>query len=152
MKTFLVFALTETSFTTTIYSWIFLIWPVNYVNLVYKLLHFENIKIHKHCLYWKVFSTDIYRKIYFNSLLLFSYISWSVNCMSWVSKFNIFFWHAQKLRKALYFRALILSFMESSFSDCPILFLVFYLVFRLFKGLFQPLRQSVNCMSWVFEL
>ena len=47
--------------------------------------------IHKHCLYWKVFSTDIYRKIFFNSLLLFSYICWSVNCMSWVSKFHNFF-------------------------------------------------------------
>ena len=27
----------------------------------------------------------------------------------------------------------------------------FYLVCKLLKGLFQPLCQSVNCMSWVFE-
>ena len=29
------------------------------------------IEIHKHCFYWKVFSTDIYRKIFYNSLMLF---------------------------------------------------------------------------------
>ena len=34
-------------------------------------------------------------------------------------------------------------------SDSPIIF--FYLVCKLLKGLFQPLCQSVNCMSWVFE-
>ena len=28
-------------------------------------LHFESVEIHKHCLYWEVFSTDIYRKIFF---------------------------------------------------------------------------------------
>ena len=52
---------------------------------------FKNVKVHKHCLYWKVFSTNIYRKIYFNSLVVFNYICWSVNCMSWVSKLNNFF-------------------------------------------------------------
>ena len=90
MKAFLVFTLSETSFATTSYSWIFLVWSVNYANLVYKLTHFGNVKMHKHCLYWKVFSSDIYRKIYFNSSF-FSYICWSVNCLSWVSKFNNFF-------------------------------------------------------------
>ena len=38
---------------------------VNYV------LHFESVKIYKHCLCWNVFSTDIYGKIVFNYLLLF---------------------------------------------------------------------------------
>ena len=28
-------------------------------------LYFESFKIHRHCFYWKVFSTDIYRKIFF---------------------------------------------------------------------------------------
>ena len=56
-----------------------------------KPLHFGSVKIHKHCLYWKGFSANIYRKIFFNCLLLFSYISWSVNCKSWDSKFHHFF-------------------------------------------------------------
>ena len=34
------------------------IWSVNYS------LHCENVKILKHCLYWKVFSTDMYIYIY----------------------------------------------------------------------------------------
>ena len=28
-------------------------------------LYFESFKIHRHCFYWNVFSTDIYRKIFF---------------------------------------------------------------------------------------
>ena len=39
---------------------------VNYV------LHFGSVKMHKHCLYWSVFSTDINGKIIFNYFLLFS--------------------------------------------------------------------------------
>ena len=72
----------------------------------------------------------------------FSYISWSV---------DNFFWHAGKLRQDLYLRALILSSMESSFLTLQHFFCFFYLVCILFKGLFQPLCQSVNCISWVFE-
>ena len=45
--------------------WILQIWSVNYA------LHFGGAKIHKNCLYWSVFSTDVYRKIAFNRLLLF---------------------------------------------------------------------------------
>ena len=61
------------------------IWSINYS------LRFGSVKIHKHCLYWKLFITDIYSKIFFSSLLFFSYICWSVNCMSWMSKFHNFF-------------------------------------------------------------
>ena len=43
---------------------------INYKSINYSL-HFENVKIHKHCLYWKVFSTDINGKIIFNCLQLF---------------------------------------------------------------------------------
>ena len=81
----------------------------------------------------------------------FTYICWPVNCMSWVSKFNIFLCHVRKLRQDLYLRALILSFMESSFLTPWYFFYFSYLVCKLFKGLFQSLCQSVNCMSWVFE-
>ena len=122
------------------------------LSIIYSL-HFENVKIHKHCLYWKVFSTDIYRKIYFNSLLLFSYICWSVNCMSWVRKFNNFILHVWKLMQDLYLRALILSFMESLFLTLQYFFCFFHLVYKFFKGLFQLLCQSANCMLslWIIE-
>ena len=80
--------LTETSFAITSYSFEFFFWLVNCSNLVYKLFitfwKCEDI----HCLCWKVFSTDICRKIFFNSCYFFSYICWSVNYMGWVSKFK----------------------------------------------------------------
>ena len=41
--------------------------------------------------------------------------------------------------------------MESSLPTLQYFFCIFYLVCKLFKGLFQPVCQSVNCMSWVFE-
>ena len=34
-------------------------------------LQFGGAKIHKSCLYWSVFNTDICRKIIFNRMLLF---------------------------------------------------------------------------------
>ena len=82
----------------------------------------------------------------------FTYICWSINCISWVSKFNIFFfWHVRKLRQDLHLRALIFSFMESLFLTPWYFFCFLYLVYKLFQGLFQSLCQSVNYMSWVFE-
>ena len=61
------------------------IWSINYA------LHFVSIKIHKRCLYWSVFSTDINRKIILNILLLFKLFCWEVNYMSRIGKFyNIF--------------------------------------------------------------
>ena len=41
------------------------IWSINYA------LRSGSAKIHKHCLYWSVVSTNINRKIIFNCLLLF---------------------------------------------------------------------------------
>ena len=132
MKAFLVFTLTETWFATTSYSWIFVVWSINYANLVHnyyilKMSRYTNIVYIGRYLvltYIERFATTV--------CCFFSYICWSVNCMSWVSKFNNFFltctetearfifqgfnvWHVRKLRQDLYFRALMLSFMESSF-------------------------------------
>ena len=42
-------------------------------------------------------------------------------------------------------------FTESSFPTLQYFFSFFHLVCKLSKGLFQPLCQSLNCMSWVFE-
>ena len=122
--------------------------PINYS------LHFGSVKIHKNCLYWTVFSTDIYRKIFFNCLLcFFSYICWSVNCMSWVSKFDYVFLTCSETEARFIFEGLrltVFSFMESSFPICPYFFNFFHLVYKLFKGLFQPLCRSVIFMSWVW--
>ena len=72
-KVFFVFTLTGTSFATTIYYFTdFFFWYVNYANMFYKLLiifwKYQDIQTY---LYWKVFSTNIYRKIFFNGLRLF---------------------------------------------------------------------------------
>ena len=42
--------------------------------------------------------------------------------------------------------------MESSFPTLWYFFSFFHLVCKLFKGLFQPLYWSINCISWVFQL
>ena len=93
MKIFLVFTLTENFFATIIYSFNFFsgLWIMQIRSINYSF-HFESIKIRKHCLYWKVFSTDIYWKIFFNTLLYLCFVvCLLVNCMSWVSKFHNFF-------------------------------------------------------------
>ena len=104
---------------------------VNYV------LHFGSVKIHKHCLYWSVFSTDINGKIIFNCLLLFkpfllvSKLYESVN-------FTSFFRHAQKLRQGEY----LIDFSIVSYgkfnSSFPVLFLAFFI-------------WSLNCSSYFFS-
>ena len=92
-----------------------LFWSVNCETLsVYYVLHFGSVKIHKHCLYWNVFSTDIIGKIILNCLLLFKPFL-LVNYVSWVSKFHNFF--SDMLRnwgKVYIWGILLLSFMESS--------------------------------------
>ena len=74
----------------------------------------------------------------------FSYICWSLNCMSWISKLSNFSWHKQKLRQDLYLRALILPFMDSSFLTPWYFFCFLYLVCKLFKRFFHSYFQSVN--------
>ena len=114
MKVFLVFTLTETSFATTSYSFL----------RVYKLCK-SGLYLIYYILKMSRYANIVYIGRYlvlrymerFNSTVccFFSYICWSVNCMSWVSKFNNFFLHAGKLRQDLYLRALILLFMEVHF-------------------------------------
>ena len=80
---------------------------------VYKLLHCGSVKINKNCLYWKVFSTDIYRNIILKCLLLFQ-LYLSVNCMS-ISQAS------KKLRQDLYLTALIIVFYGKFMSNFPVL-------------------------------
>ena len=72
--------------------------------------HFGSVKVHRRCLYWNVFSTDINRKFIFNFL---NYFYKSVNS-------TVFFWHAQKMRQGVTFEdfwhchLLIVQFQFSS--------------------------------------
>ena len=70
------------------------IWSVNYA------LHFGSVKIHKHCLYWSVFSADINGNIILNCLLLLKIFLLVSNYMNQVSKFYNFFltWSETKAR------------------------------------------------------
>ena len=107
---FLFLSLTETPFATTSYFFeFFLIWSVNYANLIFNFsLDCGNVKIHKHSLYWKLCSTVIYRSTFFIICCIFSCICCSVFCMIWVNKFHSCFWHAQTYD--LYLRALSIIF------------------------------------------
>ena len=148
MKAFLVFTLTETSFATTSYSFEFFLLVcksgLQIVHYILRMSRYTNI------VYIGRYLVLTYIKRFISTVCcFFSYICWSVNCLSPVSKFNNFFWHAGKLRQDLYMRALILSFMESSFLTLRYFFAFF--ICKFFKGFFQPPCQSVNCISWVFE-
>ena len=114
--------------------WIAKISSVNYV------LHFGRANIHKHCLYWSVFSTDINGKIIFNCLLLFK--PFLLVKTIWVESVNstIFFWHAQKLREGVYLRDFSIVICGKLNSNFPVLFLVFFhLVLKFLKSFFYSL-------------
>ena len=81
----------------------------------------------------------------------FNYICWPVNCMSWVSKFNNFFLTCRETEARFIFESFNIVLYGKFISNSAILFSLFCLVCKLSKGLFQPLCQSLNCMSWVFE-
>ena len=82
--------------------------------------------LYKHCLYWKIFSTDIYRKIEAATVCcFFSNICWSVNCMTWVSKFNNFFLICTETEVRFIFEGFNIVLYEKFISDSPILFLLF---------------------------
>ena len=82
----------------------------------------------------------------------FSYIYWSANYMSWVSKFNNFFLTCTETETRFIFEGFNIVPYGKFISDSPILFCFIYLVCKLFKGLFQSLCQSVNFMIWVLSI
>ena len=120
------------------------IWSINYYIL--KMSRYTNI------VYIGRYLVLTYIERFISTVCcFFSYICWSVNCMSWVSKFNNFFLTCRETEARFIFEGFNIVLYGKFISDSPILFLFFYLVCKLFKGLFQSLCQSVNCMSWVFE-
>ena len=120
----------------------------NYVSQVYKLF----------IAFWKCQDTqtlfileDIYRKFFSTVCCFFSFTFWSVNCISWVSKFNNFFLTCTENEARIIFEGFNFALYGKVISNSPILFPIFYVVCKFFKGVFKPLCQSVNCMNWDFE-
>ena len=93
-----------------------------------------------------------YIKIFFSTVCcFFSYTCWWVNCMSWVCNFNNFFLTCRETEARFIFEGFNIVLYGKFISDSPILSLLFYLVCKVFKGLFQLLCQSVSFITWVFE-
>ena len=128
-------------------------WYVNYANLVFKLF----------ITLWKCQDTQslfilegilvlTYKERFFSAVCcFFSYICWSVSCKSWVSKFNDFFLTCTGTEERFIFEDFNIVLYGKFISNSRIIFSLFCLVCKLFKGLFQPHCQSGNCTSWVFE-
>ena len=141
MKTFLVFPLTEASFATTSYSFEFFlsglqimqIWSINYYIL--RMSRYTNIVYIRRYLVL----TYIQRFISTVCCFLAIFVARSVNCMSWVSKFNNFFLTCRETEARFIFEGLNIVLYGKFISDSAIPFCFFYLVCKLFKGLFQPL-------------
>ena len=63
----------------------------------------------------------------------FSYVCWSVNCMSWVNKWNNFFLTCTETEARFMFEGFNIVLYEKFISDCLIHFLFFF-------------TWSVNCL------
>ena len=119
-------------------------------SIIYSL-HFENVKIRNIVYIGRYLVLTFIERFISTVCCFFSYVCWSVYCMRWISKFNNFFLTCTETEARFIFEGFNIVLYGKFISDSPILFLFFYLVCKLCKGLFQSLCQSVNCMSWVFE-
>ena len=121
------------------------IWSIN-IHYIFKMSRYTNI------FYIGMYLVPIYiKRFVLRVCCIFSFICGSVNCMSWVSKLNKFFLRCTETEARFMFEDFNIVLYGKFISYSPILFKLFYLVCKLFKGLFQPLCQSVNFISWVFE-
>ena len=146
MKVFLVFILTETSLATNSYSYFFFFWSANYANLyILEVSRYINI------VYMGRFFVLTYIERLFSTVCcFFSYISWSVNCKSWVSKFHHFFLGCLETKARFIFEGFKHCLLwKVHFQLSSIFFSSFHLVCKLSKGFFRLLFQSVNSMRWV---
>ena len=134
--------------------------PLNFFLLVCKLFisglyivyYILKVPIYTNIVYIGRYIILKYIEIFFSTICcFFSYNCWSVKCMSWVNKFNNFFLTCTETEARFIFEDFNIVLYGKFVSNSPIRFLLFYLVCKLFRELFQPLCQSVNCMSWVFE-
>ena len=124
----LVFSLAETSFATISYSFKSFILVcklckcgLSFIHYILKMSRYTNHVYIGRYLVLRYMERFISRVCYF-----FSYICWSVNCMSWVSKFNIFFLTCRETEARFIFGGFnIVIYGNFSFLDSLILFLHF---------------------------
>ena len=140
MKLFLVFYVDRISFCNHwLLFYFFFFWSINYS------LHFGSVKIHKHCLYWKVFIFGKHclywtyiERLFSTACCFFNYICWSVNCISWVSKFHNAFSDVLWTWNKIYIWELeVLSFMESLFPTFRYFYSFFHLVCKFSRNFFS---------------
>ena len=123
-------------------------WSVSCTNLVFKLfIIFLKCQDNKHSLYWSVLVLADIEKLFSTICYFLSYFCWSVNCISRVSKFHNFSWHAFKPRQGLYLRTFSIAIYGKLNFNFPVLFLAFFIAHVTFLVTFY---QSVSCMSWVW--
>ena len=126
LKASLVFKLTETSFATPSYSfklflsglWIMQIWWINYYIL--KMSRYTNIVYIGRYLVLRYIERFILTVCWF-----FSFYIWSVNCMTWVSKFNYFFLTCTEMETRFIFDGFNIVLYGKCISGSLILFLLF---------------------------
>ena len=137
MKAFLVFTVTEISFATTTYSLPFFssglmqMWSINYYIL--KMSRYTNI------FYIGRYLVLTYIERFISTVCcLFSYICWSVNCMSWISKFNNLFLTFTETKARFIFEGFNIVHYRKFISVSLILFLILFI-------------WSVNCLRDFFS-
>ena len=93
------------------------IWYINYS------LHFGSVETQKDCLYWKVVSTDIQRKFFFNSLLFFQLYLLVSKLYELSVNSTIFFLTSRKTEaRFIFLRALSIVLHGKFISNSLILF------------------------------
>ena len=130
MKTFLVFTLAETSFTTTSYSGIFLVWSVimQIWSMKYYILKMSR---NTNIVYIRRYLALTYIERFISTICcFFSYICSSVNCMNWVSKFNIFFLTCLETEARFIFEDFNIALYGKFISYSAILFFIFSYVLK----------------------
>ena len=100
LKISFVFILIESSIATLSYFFIFFFWSLNYENMVY-ILYVTFGKCQDTQTLFGIYLVMIYIER-LPRLSFFICFYWSINCMSQVSKFHDFFWHAQKLKRFVF--------------------------------------------------
>ena len=93
---------------------------ISIIHYILKVLRYTNI------VYIGRYLVLTYIERFFSTVwCFFSYICWSVNCISWVSKFNNFFLTCTETEARFIFEGFNIVLYGKFISDSPILFLLF---------------------------
>ena len=138
LKVFLVFTLTETSLPAIGYSFRFFSSGLKLCKSCLSFIHYivKMSRSTNNVYIWRYLILTYIERFISTVCCFVSYISWSANCMSWVCKFNNFFLTCWKTGERFIFEGFNIVLYGKFISDSAILFCFFYLVCKLFKGLF----------------